>query len=523
MSGIQIALDGQLHGQPGDPHDAIAQAYRAHGDDCARHLLGEYAFAVRDGDRLLLARDTAGIRPLFFTESAFAWSVPELLAQGVERRVDPVGVVDFLVSRGSLAPSRTCWAGVHRLGAGERAVLSGGEARVSRYWSVSEIPASGGSVEATAAALQEAIRDRTAGSARAGIALSGGWDSGVLFSLWQWMRTRDPGLALPWFYTYYGSAPDEDERAEVRALVERWPADGCFAPLDATAGIAGLDGQIARIGLPETSSGWRWYAAMGAAARRQGIDTLLSGEGGNEVFRASMLQPLELARDGSGAEAMRCVAAWAREIDSSPWRFAWRYVARPALELRVPWLLDALRPEAAPAYLTDSARAIARDLISDAARRRRERYRRGPLAYQERLLNLEAWWNELFPLSSALDLEGVRASAPFLDRRVMTAAIPALLARRQFETTRDLAAAVLRATTGQPFAGRYAHYTKLLEESLAPALHGFEAKALAEVGIVEPARLRAVLAGSPPASRMWPLLSAETWARTSLSGVQYGK
>jgi asparagine synthetase B (glutamine-hydrolysing) len=396
-------------------------------------------------------------------------------------------------------------------------------ARVSRYWSLSEIPETtadrDGGVEACAAALQEAIGDRLEGASCAGMTLSGGWDSGVIFSLWQWMRTRQPRLPAPWFYTYYGDTPEADERAAVRALLERWPAGGQFAPLHAAGALSGLGDHIARLGLPETASGWRWFADMGAAARRQGIAMLLTGEGGNEVFRSSILEPLALLRADRGLEALRQIAAWVREIDSTALRFTRRYVLGPALDLWAPRIRDAWRRDAVPAYLTDEAREMARGLLADAARRRRERYQDGSPALWERRLNLEAWWDELFPLSYALDLEGVSASVPFLDRRVILAALPALSAPRHFESTRDLPAAVLRATTGQPFEGRYAHYTRFLNQALESVLPRFDAAALAELGIVHPGRLRKFIAAGPDPAPLWPLISAETWARRCLLGA----
>ena len=48
-----------------DSEDILA-VYDRHGFDVIRHLEGMYAFAIRDGDDLFLARDAIGIKPLYY-------------------------------------------------------------------------------------------------------------------------------------------------------------------------------------------------------------------------------------------------------------------------------------------------------------------------------------------------------------------------------------------------------------------------------------------------------------------------
>ena len=50
-----------------DP-DLILLAYQHWGEDCARHLLGDFAFVLWDGERrrVLCARDHFGVKPLYY-------------------------------------------------------------------------------------------------------------------------------------------------------------------------------------------------------------------------------------------------------------------------------------------------------------------------------------------------------------------------------------------------------------------------------------------------------------------------
>ena len=76
--------------------EVILAAYREWGTDCLARLNGAFAFAIHDapGRRVLLARDRAGEKPLFYTLAGgalrFASELKALLADpALPRRIDP--------------------------------------------------------------------------------------------------------------------------------------------------------------------------------------------------------------------------------------------------------------------------------------------------------------------------------------------------------------------------------------------------------------------------------------------------
>src|SRR5690606_16820340 len=83
--------------------EVIVHLYDRHGDRFVEYLNGQFAIALWDArrQRLVLARDRAGIRPLFHTRARgatwFASEVKALLAVLPERaRLDPQGLVEAL-------------------------------------------------------------------------------------------------------------------------------------------------------------------------------------------------------------------------------------------------------------------------------------------------------------------------------------------------------------------------------------------------------------------------------------------
>jgi asparagine synthase (glutamine-hydrolysing) len=87
-------------------------------------LNGFFAIAIHDrrDDRLFLARDRMGVKPLHYAETPrgllFGSQLKTLLAEGsLAREVDPAALLDFLCVRYVPAP-RTIWKGARKLPAG---------------------------------------------------------------------------------------------------------------------------------------------------------------------------------------------------------------------------------------------------------------------------------------------------------------------------------------------------------------------------------------------------------------------
>ena len=145
VSDLQRRLDGvhAADAPSGGDSALVAAAYGRWGDDVARHLLGDFAFAIFDRSRraLLLGRDPLGTRPLYYARAGstvvFASEIKSILASGAVRSQPN----DDLLARYLLRfwPSRddgsTFFEDVYSIPAGHcvRFDQDGG-ARISRYW-----------------------------------------------------------------------------------------------------------------------------------------------------------------------------------------------------------------------------------------------------------------------------------------------------------------------------------------------------------------------------------------------------
>ncbi|KGM55590.1 asparagine synthase [Lysobacter daejeonensis GH1-9] len=181
--------------------EVIVHLYERYGDRFVEHLNGQFAIALWDSERqrLVLARDRAGIRPLFHARSGgrlwFASEIKALHAVLPDTAVlDPLGLAQALTYWSTIDPD-TVYAGVRSLPPGcMLSIEHDGRERLTRYWDWSfphagdVSPARGTfSVEAATDALRELLIDAVRLQLRAdvpvGAYLSGGLDSSGIVAL----------------------------------------------------------------------------------------------------------------------------------------------------------------------------------------------------------------------------------------------------------------------------------------------------------------------------------------------------
>src|SRR5712692_919707 len=186
----------------------ILYAYRVWGEDCLRHLIGDFVFAIWDGprQRIFCARDHFGVKPLFYAQAAncliFSNSLDCVrLHPAVSSGVNEHAIGDFLLFGSFQDPSTTCFADVHRLPAAHR--LGGsGQLRPRRYWtlpindSIIRYQRAQDYVDHFRDLLGSAVADRLRGN-RAGVLMSGGLDStSVAATAKRWLSGQGPGFDL---------------------------------------------------------------------------------------------------------------------------------------------------------------------------------------------------------------------------------------------------------------------------------------------------------------------------------------
>jgi asparagine synthase (glutamine-hydrolysing) len=172
--------------------EVMIHLYEEYGDAFVERLQGMFAVALWDErrERLVLARDRLGIKPLFWMVHdgalLFGSEIKVLLAADVPRRVDPAALHDYL-SFDYVPGPRTMFEGIQKLQAGHLLIWDG-SITIHRYWDVPartrQLPANVDELRVEVRGLlEDAVRDAMVSDVPVGAFLSGGLDSSIVVAL----------------------------------------------------------------------------------------------------------------------------------------------------------------------------------------------------------------------------------------------------------------------------------------------------------------------------------------------------
>jgi asparagine synthase (glutamine-hydrolysing) len=295
--------------------EAIVHGYEEWGDDVVSHLRGMFAFAIWDGrrQRLLLARDRLGIKPLYYElrDGAlhFCSELGALHAAEPTRREVSADAVAWYLALGYIPEPMSIYDGVEKLPPGHtlswRAEASDTVA-VRRYWSAirPEVSMSeGDAVEEIRRLLSLAVTSHLESEVPLGAFLSGGLDSSTVVAL---MARAAAGRVRTFSIGFEEAGYNEAPHA--RAVAKALGTDHTELVLTPDA-----DQFVERIvslfdePFADSSALPTYFVAELA---RQQVTVALSGDGGDELF-AGYTRYADVARQGALAAPLRAVPAMA--------------------------------------------------------------------------------------------------------------------------------------------------------------------------------------------------------------------
>ena len=290
-------LEARGHGfESRSDTEVVLRMYEAYGDEFLLRLRGMFALAIYDTrrgegkERLLLARDHLGIKPLLYCRTRgrflFASEMKAMLASGlVAREVEPEAL-RLLLTFGSVTQPYTMVKGVKMLLPGYRLIVEGGAERTERFWQlgtgrraqeIAGLPYPE-LVSVVRADLEESVRLQMVSDVPLGAFLSGGVDSSLLVAL----MARNSNLRVKTFSVGFeteGASIDETGDAEKTAR---------FVGTDHTRVVVTgrqvrerIHHIAAALDQPSVDGVNSYFVSLAA---RQGVTVAISGTGGDELF-----------------------------------------------------------------------------------------------------------------------------------------------------------------------------------------------------------------------------------------------
>ncbi len=271
------------------------------------HLLGDFAFALWDSrkQKLLLARDPAGVKPLYYSfhenRLLFASEAKGILAfPGVPRQPDPVRLNEFKTFR-FVSPERTFFGGLNRLPGGDLLMVSRAGLEKKSFYQPDthytiRLPSHKKYAEQFREIFLEAVRCRLPETGTAAIALSGGVDSSsIACAAAKIQREERPGLKLHALSFY--SRNFADEREWIKTVCRHCSIPSTALYFEDLNPLAELGQAIHAHEDPTYDIIDANHIALYEKARALGARVLLTGDFGDQVLNG-MAYPADFLRAG---------------------------------------------------------------------------------------------------------------------------------------------------------------------------------------------------------------------------------
>jgi asparagine synthase (glutamine-hydrolysing) len=275
--------------------EVIVHLYEERGADCVQALNGDFAFAIWDArrQRLVLARDRAGVRPLYYAVRdgavAFASEVKALLeVPGISAEPDPIALDQMFTFWFPLAP-RTPFKDIAELPPAHVLVADANGVTTRRYWrfeypdAADNRPVSPAEearlTDEVRALLLDAVRIRLRADVPIGAYLSGGLDSSITTAA---IRSFVPDQLRSFSVAFESAEFDESEfqREMVDDLDLKHSTTLCR-----DGDIAGILPKLIRhTERPIMRTAPAPMLMLSRLVRDNGFKVVMTGEGADEIF-----------------------------------------------------------------------------------------------------------------------------------------------------------------------------------------------------------------------------------------------
>jgi asparagine synthase (glutamine-hydrolysing) len=267
--------------------EVIVHAYEEKGVGCLEDLNGMFAFALYDIKRggVLIARDRVGVKPLYFAQrSSILYFSSDLsaLRNILRPRMSSYAFLSYL-GHAYIPSPFTAYEDVYKFSAGAYMWVDARKTVVATYWNDSPKQLQCVSIEEAALKLEALLKDSITINLRShvpvGIMLSGGLDSGAIALFASQAHNRP----LHTFSVRFSDKTSADSEC-AKELASHIGSIHQELFLDSEAFHIEIESLFKNIDEPIADSAIIPTYFIARHAKKYGINVLLSGAGGDEIF-----------------------------------------------------------------------------------------------------------------------------------------------------------------------------------------------------------------------------------------------
>ena len=282
-------LEGRHRFRSQGDAEVILHLYEERGDEVVKAIDGMFAFALWDAKRrrLLLARDRAGKKPLFYHDGprlfAFASEVKSLLAHPEVPRARDAAAIPLYLTYGYVPTPGTFYTGIRSLPPAHYLVVTEtGTEAPKPYWTLrfedGAVKDDREAEERFRALLRQAVARRLVADVPLGAFLSGGLDSSSVVAF----MAEEAGGRVRTFTIGFAGGSEYDERAHARVVAERFGTEHTEFVVEPTA-LELIDRLVWHHDGPFGDSSAIPTYLLSELTRTR-VTVALNGDGGDEVF-----------------------------------------------------------------------------------------------------------------------------------------------------------------------------------------------------------------------------------------------
>jgi asparagine synthase (glutamine-hydrolysing) len=273
--------------------EVTLNAYKEYGEDCLHKLNGMWAFAIWDKQEktLFCSRDRYGIKPLYFYKDnnrlIFGSEIKQILSCGVDKSVNDEIIYDYLVFHFIDHTEETFFKHIHKLQAGHKFTIKGGELKVSRWY---DLPPDNTMSDTKNLytdfynLLYDSVRLRLRSDVEVGSCLSGGLDSSAIVCIMHDILHNEGKPEMQKTFTAAYDIPAIDERPFVEQIVKQTHSTQYYLFPNVSDFVKDLDSLTYHQDEPYTGATVFAQWSVFKKIHETGIKVVLDGQGSDEIL-----------------------------------------------------------------------------------------------------------------------------------------------------------------------------------------------------------------------------------------------